>query len=312
MVLAAVLAASVFGLVYVLVATARTQPATGVLAGPSPSLQAQLDRNAGSPITAAALQAADRLISTGRKSDAETLLQVAGMPFKPAEWLLFRVSLGVALAVVAVLLGSLPLAIVAVVLGGVVAFAYPRIRAAKRRAAFSDDLPDALQLVSGSLRAGFSLGSALEAAARHAREPMAGELSRVLALSRLGSGIDENLDEVSRRMKNPDFGWVALAIRIQAEVGGNLADIIDTTVETLRERAHLKGQVQALAAEGKLSAYILVALPFVVGAWVTWHDPEYASLLWTTTMGLAMVAGAAVLMVIGCLWMRSIVRVDMS
>ena len=307
------LAASVFVLVYVLVASMRAGLAAGVpVPGRSASLQVQLDRNAGSPLTSAALQAADRLIPEARKGRTETLLQVAGLPFKPAEWLLLRASGAVVLAVVCALVSSVPLTVAALVAGAFLAFGYPRLRARRRRARFAEDLPDALQLVSGSLRAGFSLGTALEAAARHAREPLAGELSRVLAMTRLGSGLEDGLDDVARRMASQDFAWVALAIRVQAEVGGNLAEILDTTVETLRERFHLKGQIRALAAEGRLSAYILLALPFLISGWVAWRNPGYAQLLWTTSMGLAMLAGAAVLMVVGCFWIRAVIRVDIS
>jgi tight adherence protein B len=309
-VLGAVLAISVFVIVYVLVATAR--PRAAGAAALSPSLQVQLDRNGRSPLTSAALQAADRLIPEARKGRSETLLQVAGLPFKPAEWLLLRVCGAVVLVVVCLLVASVPVTVAALALGAVAAFAYPRLRAHRRRARFAEDLPDALQLVSGSLRAGFSLATALEAAARHAREPLAGELSRALALTRLGSALEDGLDEVARRMRSQDFAWVALAIRVQSEVGGNLAEILDTTVETLRERFHLKGQIRALAAEGRLSAYILVALPFLIAGWVGWRNPSYAQLLWTTSMGLAMLAGAVVLMVVGCLWIRAVVRVEIS
>jgi tight adherence protein B len=313
LVLAGLAAVAVFVLVYLPVATRPAQPAGGVPgAGRSPSLQVQLERNAGSPITAAALQAADRFIPAARRSRTETLLQVSGLPFKPAEWLVLRASAAVVLLVAGVSLGSPALAVVLLVAGAVVAVGYPRLRARRRRARFAEDLPDALQLVSGSLRAGFSLPAALEAAGRHAREPMAGELTRALTLARLGSPLEDGLDDVARRMASQDFGWVALAVRIQNEVGGNLAEIIDTTVETLRDRIHLAGQVRALSAEGRLSAYILVALPFVIGGWVAWRSPEYAQLLWTTPIGFVLLGGAAVLMVVGCLWIRAVIRVEMS
>jgi tight adherence protein B len=309
-VLAGLLAVAVFVLVYVAVATKPAPLSAGP--GVSPSLQVQLERNAGSPLTAVALRAADRFIPTARRSRTEALLQVAGLPFKPAEWLVLRVSVAVVLLAVGLGLGSARLAVVLLAVGAVVAVAYPRLRIRRRRARFAEDLPDALQLISSSLRAGFSMAAAIEAASRHAREPMAGELSRALTLARLGSPLEDGLDDVARRMASQDFAWVVLAVRIQSEVGGNLAEIIDTTVETLRDRIHLAGQVRALSAEGRLSAYILVALPFAIGGWVAWRSPEYAQLLWTTPIGLVLLGGAALLMVVGGLWIRAVIRVEMS
>jgi tight adherence protein B len=101
-----------------------------------------------------------------------------------------------------------------------------------------------------------------------------------------------------------------MAIRIQREVGGNLAETLGTTAKTLRERESLYRQVRALSAEGRLSAYILVALPICIFFYMLWVNEEYISLLWTTTTGLAMSIGAIVLLVLGIFWMRKVVRIE--
>jgi len=311
LVFAAVFGLSVFVLVYMLVSRTRMRPSDELLlSGREPSLQAQLDRHGGSPITAFALRAAHRAMSQERRTRTETLLQVAGLPFRPAEWLVLKVSVSTALGTVCLVLFPSLAFLAGWVLGWAGLSMYARARAGIRRRRFAEDLPDTLQLVAGSLRSGFSLAASLDAASQHAREPMAGEFKRALARERVGAALEDSLDDAAVRMRNQDFGWVVIAIRIQREVGGNLADILQATVETLRERLYLKRQVKALSAEGRLSAYILLALPFLVGGWATWRNPEYASLLWTTTMGLVMLAIGVVLMAVGCIWLRAVVRIE--
>jgi tight adherence protein B len=303
---------SVFVLVFILVSKlgSREQKDQLFSQGREPSLQAQLDRNAGSPVTAFALQTADRVMSRDRKSRTEVLLQVSGLPFRPAEWLIFRFSVAVALATLFLLFFPNLFAVAGFLLGWFGLSVYARLRANARRRRFAEDLADTLQLVAGSLRSGFSLAASLDAASQHAREPMAGEFKRALARTRVGANLEDGLDDVAERMKSQDFSWVTLAIRIQREVGGNLAEILDSTVETIRERFYIKRQVRALSAEGRLSVYILSALPFLVGGWSMLRNTDYARLLWTTSMGVVMLAVGAVLMVLGWFWMRAVVRVE--
>jgi tight adherence protein B len=104
--------------------------------------------------------------------------------------------------------------------------------------------------------------------------------------------------------------WTVIAIRIQREVGGNLAEVLGNTVETMRERAQLRRHIRALSAEGRLSAYILVSLPIMVGGWLFLTRRAYVRPLYTTPLGLSMLTFAAVLIVAGALWMRKMVRVE--
>ncbi len=104
--------------------------------------------------------------------------------------------------------------------------------------------------------------------------------------------------------------WAVLAVNIQREVGGNLAEILDTVADTLRERAMLRRQVKVLTAEGRLSAWVLSLLPVAIGLYMAAVNPSYIGLLVTTTMGLVMLGTAIVLMVLGILWMRKIVNID--
>jgi tight adherence protein B len=101
-----------------------------------------------------------------------------------------------------------------------------------------------------------------------------------------------------------------MAVRIQREVGGNLAEVLLNTVGTMRERAQSRRQVRALSAEGRLSAYILVALPILVGGWLLWTRGEYMRPLFTTVAGVVMLVGAGIMVVLGSLWMRKLVNVE--
>ena len=111
-------------------------------------------------------------------------------------------------------------------------------------------------------------------------------------------------------MDSPDFAWTSMAIRIQREVGGNLNEVLTTVAETLRERAALRRQVRALSAEGRLSAYILIAIPSLMALYEVTFRRQYASPLWTTRIGLVLVVTMVVQMVFGTIWMRKLVNVE--
>jgi tight adherence protein B len=140
--------------------------------------------------------------------------------------------------------------------------------------------------------------------------PLTTEFGRVIAETRIGADISDALERVADRIGNEDLAWAVMAVRIQRDTGGNLAEILLTTVETLRERARLRGHVRALSAEGRLSAYILIGLPIVTGVWMYLTRREYLSVLWTTSTGLMLLVGAVVLVIVGSFWMSRWVRVE--
>jgi Flp pilus assembly protein TadB len=117
------------------------------------------------------------------------------------------------------------------------------------------------------------------------------------------------MDGVADRLQSADLRWVIMAVRIQRETGGNLADVLRNTVATMRERAFLRRQVRTLSAEGRLSAYILLALPILVGGWLFYSDPSYMRPLYTTFFGVTMLTTAAVLFVLGAIWMRNLINI---
>jgi Flp pilus assembly protein TadB len=180
----------------------------------------------------------------------------------------------------------------------------------RRRRAFADQLPDLLQLLASSLRSGFSLLQALDAVVREAGQPAGGEFGRALAEGRLGADLEDCLETIADRMGSEDLRWTVMAIRIQRGIGGNLAEVLSTTVTTIRERGYLRRQVQALSADGRLSAYILIALPVVIGGCLFLARRSYMRPLYTTHMGEVMLVGAIVLEAIGTALMRQIIKVE--
>lgn len=180
--------------------------------------------------------------------------------------------------------------------------------AGKRRAAFDGQLGDTLQLLSGGLRAGHSILRAIDAAATESQKPTSEEMRRVITETSLGRDLLAALNDTAERMKNEDFVWISQAIQINREVGGNLAEVLDQVGETIRERAEIKGHIKALAAEGKFSAYILIAMPFGIVAMLLAVSPDYMNAMFTHPLGWAMIGASCVLMTIGALWMRKIIN----
>jgi len=260
----------------------------------------------------AARWAAQLLRSSNAEQGLARRLELAGIARTPAEWaLLGGCACLVLSATVAALTGNIVIGVLVGVLVGWLGMRLAlSIRISRRRAAFSDQLPDVLQLVSGSLKAGFSLTQALGSVVREDTQPSAGEFSRALAEARVGVDVEVALEGVANRMDSDDLRWTVMAIRIQREVGGNLAEVLGTTVGTMRERAYLHRHVRALSAEGRLSAYILIALPILVGGWLLYSDGTYVRPLYTTGLGLLILVSGAVLLVIGAAWMRVVVKVE--
>ena len=261
-----------------------------------------------------ALRLADRVAARRGIGDRLAVrLERAAVAWQPNEWILLCGGTGVVAALVTgALVGSLP---VGVLLGGMVGWLGPRlflsVRAARRVARFGADLPDALQLIASGLSSGYSLPQALDSVVRLGQGPVAAEVGRALAQSRLGTPMEDALEQVADRVGSVDFRWVVMAIRVQREVGGNLADVLLQVAGTIRERAWLRRHVKALSAEGRLSGIILAALPVVIGGYLFLVRPEYVGRLVTEPLGLAMLGVGVVMLGIGLFWMNKITKVEL-
>jgi tight adherence protein B len=273
------------------------------------------DRNssAGGSAPSGALAQLDKVLVRGRGyRTTRNGLAAAGVGFSPAVWLLLRLGIvAVLIVALSVFFGSF---LMGLVLGGAFGWLLTRIwlssRAAKRRKEFTDELPDFLTLLASGLRAGLSFNSALDSAAVEGRGEVGRQIRRALSEVQLGAQLDKALMDCADRMDSDDLRWTVMAVGIQREVGGNLSTILDTSAATVRARQELAREVRTLTAEGKLSAYVLVALPLGVFAFLLVFRREYISVLWSTTFGLVMLGAVAVLILLGWLWMRVLVRVQ--
>ncbi len=187
---------------------------------------------------------------------------------------------------------------------------YLTIRADRRRAAFEQQLPDVLQLMTNALRSGFALPQALDAVANQAAEPARSEFERVNFESRVGLDLGDSLRAMANRMQSKKFGWVVSALDINREVGGELAKVLSGLAATIRERQALDRQIQTLTAEGRISAYVLTALPILVGLGIALISPDYFEPM-RTSPGPQILIACVVILAIGWIWMRSMIKTEL-
>jgi tight adherence protein B len=247
----------------------------------------------------------------GLLEKVERMLEQANLPLRPAEALFFY-GAGVSLVGLTLVVAAPSLA-VGLVFAAIVAAA-PLVvlkQLRKRRLkAFEAQLPDTLNLLSGSLRAGYSFLQGLEAVVQETSEPMARELRRVLAEARLGRPLEDALGDVAVRMESNDFDWSVMAIRIQREVGGNLAELLQTVADTMTQRSRIRGEVKALTAEGRISGIIMGLLPVALGLFMFTASPDYIHPLFSSLGGWAMVVGSAVMGAAGFVWIQKIIKIE--
>lgn len=243
----------------------------------------------------------------GQIATHTTSLELAGVQRRLGAYVVTVVGIGISAALVGtVALGPIA-GMFALLLTGVVATVSRRMRTARRRAAFADQLDDSLSLLASSLRAGHSLLRALDAVSREAESPTSEEFARVVNQSRVGRDLDLALEQTADRMQCDDFLWIAHAIATHREVGGNLAEVLDTVADTIRERNQIRRQVKVLSAEGRMSAIVLMVLPFAVMGLLLVINPGYVSKFTSTPIGYAMLGAAALLLVVGGSWLRKVV-----
>ncbi|GAA4721603.1 type II secretion system F family protein [Nocardioides conyzicola] len=259
-------------------------------------------------------EAADRMLSRNRGLEERIGLRLegAGSELRPAEWLLVHAGIAVGTTVLCLLLsgGGVLLGLIGLALGGFGPWIYLGFKRSRRRKAFNAALPDALQLMAGALEAGLSLSQSADTIVKEGIEPIASEFRRALVETRLGVNLEDALDGVAERLQSEDLGWVVMAIRIQRPIGGNLAELLGTVAATMREREYMRRQVAALAAEGKLSAYVLGGLPPAFLLYLLVSNRDYVMPLFTTPMGLTMLVGAGFLLAVGVFWMSKMVKVE--
>lgn len=263
-----------------------------------------------SDLKGSAVSVAGRFVSEDMESRISLRLAGAGSALTASEWVLVHLGIAFVSGLGGLVMGGLALSILGLLLGLVLPWVYLKVRHSRRLNAFNGQLAQTLGLMAGGLQAGLSLPQAVDTVVREGHEPMAGELRRALVEQRLGIDITEALESVAERMESDDFAWVVMAIRIQREVGGNLAEILHTVADTLREREYLRRQVKALSAEGRLSGYILTGLPPLIFIYMLFGNADYVRVLYTTLPGYMMLGAAGFLLVLGAFAMTKLATVE--
>ncbi|HEX8002628.1 MAG TPA: type II secretion system F family protein [Mycobacteriales bacterium] len=237
-------------------------------------------------------------------------LERARIALRPAEFLMMWVGAALVGAALGVVLMGLPGLLALGVVGALVPPGVVSVRTRSWRRRFEAQLPDVLDLAASSMEAGHSLLTALQLVAEDADEPIATELGRVLAETQVGRPLLDALDAMAQRLDCPDFTWTVEGVRIQLEVGGRLSEMLRTLAGFMRAREEVRRELRALVAEGKLSAYVLGALPILMFLFMRAAAPGYISTLWETGTGRGMIAVAALLMTGACAAMARIVRLE--
>ena len=238
-------------------------------------------------------------------------LEAAGSELKSSEWLLVHGAIFFISGLLGIALGSnLVTGGLFVVVGIFGPWLYLGFRKKRRRKAFDAGLPDTLQLMSGSLAAGLSLAQSIDTIVREGPDPIASEFRRVLIETRLGVSLEDALEGVAERFESKDFEWVVMSIKIQRQVGGNLGELLETVAATMREREYVRRQVAALAAEGKLSAWVLGLLPPLFMVYLLFTNHDYVIVMFQEPLGWLMLAGAGTILAVGVFWMSRLVKVE--
>ena len=184
------------------------------------------------------------------------------------------------------------------------------LRARKKRLnQFEVQLPEVADLISRSLRAGHAFPSAIQMVSEEMPEPAATEFRITFDEINYGIGMNVALQNLATRVPLTDLRYFVIAVLIQRESGGNLAEILGNISKIIRDRLKLFSQIRVLSAEGKMSAWVLGLLPFAVGFIISVLNPKYMSALFTDPVGQKMMGVAAIMILIGVIWMRNIIRI---
>jgi tight adherence protein B len=250
------------------------------------------------------------LLKWQRLNQVDRLLMQSGYPKTLAHLLTVCLLIGMAGIALGLLLGW---SFGGYVLLGVVLAVTPLLRLARQRSKrlekIAFQLPDALDLISRSLRAGHGFSSAMAMVAKEAQEPIAGEFKITMDEINFGVSTQNALSNLAARIPVDDLRFFVVAVVIQLQSGGNLAELLGMLSYLIRERFKLFGKIRVLAAEGKMSAYILTALPFFVAGATELLNPKYLNVLFTDPLGIRMVMGALGLMLFGVFVMWRIINI---
>ena len=244
-------------------------------------------------------------------ADLQRLMQQGAVEMTVSAFLTLMIGLAVASGLGAMLItGSFIVGLLFAALGAWMPYLWLKRRRNRRMYAFEEGLPEAIDLLGRAIRAGHPLSSGLKMVADETQEPIAGEFQRTFEEHRFGVPFDDAIQDLADRVDIVDVRILVTAILIQREVGGNLAEVLDNLASVIRARFTIRRQLRVYTAQGRMSGYVLAALPIVVGGIIYLLNPEYGALMFTHSLGRIFLVTAAVMQIIGYLWIRKIINID--
>ncbi len=253
---------------------------------------------------------AQLLLSLPRVHQMDRLLQQSGLSWNMAKFQGLTLIAAVAGFLFGLIMGFPWLAIIILTLAfGAVPFLYVYNAKEKRLEKIEQQLPDALDMMSRAMQAGHAFPGALQMVGNESPEPIAGEFKLAFDEINYGIPLHEALLNLATRVPSTDLRYFVIAVLVQRETGGNLSEILGKISKLIRERLKLLATIRVLSAEGRLSAWILTILPFVLGILISILNPRLMSMLWTDEMGKKMIAAAVTLMILGIFWMWRMIKI---
>ena len=249
--------------------------------------------------------AADKKFSTKVQRD----LARANLKLRVAEYYYIRIGTALGLGLALGLLRDPLSGLVGAILGYFLPRIYVGRRIGGRLGAFNKQLADTITLLSNSLRAGSSFLQSIELVSRETPSPMGEEMGRVVREVNLGLGMEEALSNLVRRIRSEDLDLMVTAIGVQQQVGGNLAEILDTIAFTIRERVRIKGEINTLTAQGRMSGYLVAFLPIGIAITLNFINPDFMRPLFTQLLGQILLGVGGVMMTIGFFAIQKIVSI---
>jgi len=246
-----------------------------------------------------------------RLHDVQRMMQQGGTKWSLSTFFLLTLGLGVAAGIAGLLMTQYWLfALVAAVIGAFLPYLTVKRRAVKRIRLFEEQLPGAIDLIGRAIRAGHPLSAGLKMVSEEAQDPAAEEFRQVFEEQRFGLPFDDSMYGLADRVPLVDIRILITAILIQREVGGNLAEVLDNLAAVIRERFKIRRQLRVITAQGRLSGYILAVMPIAVGFAIFLLNRPYVMILFEHPIGKLMAVSAVILQILGYLWIRKIVDIE--
>ncbi|MGH7500903.1 MAG: type II secretion system F family protein [Longimicrobiales bacterium] len=251
------------------------------------------------------------LAASGPFKDIGLELRRAGMDWSPVSFAMLMAGAAASSGLAAwVVTRNALFALICTVVAGLFPLLYLKQRRKRRILKFEEQFPEAIDLMGRAIRAGHPLSAGIRMVSEETKDPIAGEFRQIFEEQRFGLPFEEALLGLADRNDLGDVRIFVTALLVQREVGGNLAEILDKISQTIRARFTIRRQLRVYTAQGRLSGYVLGAMPIVVGLGLYALNPEYIGMLFTEAIGRFLLIGALTMQIIGYLWIRKIVDIE--